>query len=242
MTVTPTPVRQRAERSKLLLGLVIGAALASIGAFLLANYGAVRDSSSSATLQGSGHAVSQVRTVPPFTRAELAGSNNVTISVGSRQLVVVRGDDNLVGRVTTRVRAGRLVIGNRPGSVAAKTPMSVTVTVPTLDGFTLSGSGTVTLAGISTGRFTLELPGSGVINASGSATRLETTIAGSGQAGLIGLSAHDVRASISGSGTIMLTALDRLDAVISGSGSIVYQGNPASVTKAVSGSGSIVGG
>jgi len=33
----------------------------------------------------------------------------------------------------------------------------------------------------------------------------------------------------------MLTALDRLDAAISGSGFIVYLGNPAVVTKTVSG-------
>ncbi len=242
MTFAPTPVHHRPLHSNLLLGLVLGAALASIGAFLLVKVNAGGNSSGSATLQGSGHAVTQVRTVPRFTSAELAGSNNVTVRVGSRQQVVVRGDDNLVGRVTTRVRAGRLVIGNRPGSFATTTPMSVTVGVRTLDGFTLSGSGTVTVTGIEANQFTLAIPGSGVINASGTATRLMTTIAGSGQAGLIGLSAENVRASISGSGTMMLTALDRLDAAISGGGSIVYRGNPAHVTKTVSGSGAIIGG
>ena len=242
MTVAPTPVHRRSPRSTLLFGVALWGALAAAGLFLLVRFDALGSSSGSATLRGSGHAVAQNRTVPPFTSAELAGSNNVAVRVGGRRHVVVRGDDNLIGRVTTRVEAGRLVIGNRTGSIATKTPMSVTVTVPTLDGFTLSGSGTVAIAGISAAQFTLALPGSGVVNANGTATRLTTTIGGSGDEGLIGLSARNVRASISGSGTIMLTALDRLDAAISGSGSIVYLGNPAVVTKTVSGSGAVVGG
>ena len=239
MTVAPTPVQHRVLHSNLLLGIVIGVVLASIGAYLVVHHGS---SSSSSTVQGSGHAVSQVRTVSSFTTSELAGSNNVTVSVGSPQKVVVHGDDNLVGYVTTRVQGGRLVIGDKSGSFETKTPMSVAVTVPTLDGFTLSGSGTATIAGISTDAFTLALPGSGVIDASGTATHLDASVPGSGDAGLIGLSAKTVRASVSGSGTIMLTALDSLDAAISGSGSIVYQGNPGHVTKTVTGSGAIVGG
>ena len=242
MTFAPAPVPARAGHPRLLAGLLIGAACTAAGAFLLVHYGGVGSSSSSGTLQGSGRAVAQVRTVPAFTSVELAGSNNVTVSVGGKQRVVVRGDDNLVARVTTHVQAGRLVIGNRPGSFTTTAPMSVTVTVPELNGFTLSGSGTVGVDGISTPRFTLALPGSGVIDASGTATRLGASVSGSGQAGLIDLRAQDVDASVSGSGTIMLTALDRLDASISGSGSIIYLGDPAHVTKTVSGSGAIIGG
>jgi hypothetical protein len=54
--------------------------------------------------------------------------------------------------------------------------------------------------------------------------------------------ARDATASIDGSGSIVLNATHSLDASISGSGSILYTGNPAQVTKSVSGSGTISGG
>ena len=65
---------------------------------------------------------------------------------------------------------------------------------------------------------------------------------GSGQARLLGLVARDVRAVIGGSGELLVTATDRLDASVPGSGEIIYAGNPAHVTKSVTGSGEITGG
>ena len=65
----------------------------------------------------------------------------MTVRVGGKQSVVVHGDDNLLSRITTRVRAGSLVIGNTSGSFTTKAPMSVDVTVPSLDALALSGSG-----------------------------------------------------------------------------------------------------
>ena len=44
--------------------------------------------------------------------------------------MVVKADDNLIDRVTTHVRSGRLVIGNTPGSFSTESPMSVEVGVP----------------------------------------------------------------------------------------------------------------
>jgi hypothetical protein len=61
-------------------------------------------------MHGSGVPAAQTRVVPAFSRIELAGSNAVTVHVGGSRSVVVHGDRNLLSRVTTTVRAGRLVI------------------------------------------------------------------------------------------------------------------------------------
>jgi putative autotransporter adhesin-like protein len=180
------------------------------------------DHASSSTTVGSGAAATQARTVAPFTAVELAGSNNVVIHVGEKKSVLVRGDDNLLRRITTKVRASTLVIGNTPGGFTTKSPMRVDVGVPTLSALTLSGSGT--------------------INGSGTATKLDVTVSGSGSVELIPLVAQDVRAAVSGSGSIFITATRRLDAAVSGSGAILYAGHPTTVNKNVTGSGAIVGG
>lgn len=191
---------------------------------------------------GSGVAATQTRSVPPFTGLELAGANNVTVHVGARQSVVVHGDDNLLGRVTTRVRSGRLVIGTTPGNLSAKSPMFVAVSVPSLDRLTLHGAGNISATGINSSRLTVALPGSGNIHATGTTTKLDVTISGEGTALLRDLSARDAAAVLSGDGSIMLTATHSLTARVSGTGTILYGGNPQHVTQTVTGHGAISAG
>ena len=191
---------------------------------------------------GSGNAATQSRSVAPFTGVDLAGANNVVVRVGARQSVVVHADDNLLGRVTTRVRAGTLLIDTTPGNLNAKSPMFVEVIVPSLDALTLEGAGNISASGIDNQQLTVAMPGSGTIDATGTTTKLTITMDGEGTALLRRLLARDARASLDGTGTIMLTATRSLTATISGSGAILYGGNPPQVSPSVTGSGTISAG
>jgi len=189
----------------------------------------------------SGAAATQTRTVATFTSLDLAGSNNVTITVGRPQSVVVHADSTLINHVTTEVVAGTLVIGDT-GSFTASGPVSVDVSVPSLTALSISGSGQISATGISTPQLTVTISGSGQLSAAGTATRLDVTINGSGQARLSQLTARDVNAVISGSGLIQVTATASLAASVPGSGTIVYSGNPPQVTTSVTGSGAVTRG
>ena len=63
--------------------------------------------------EGSGVSATQARDVGAFHGIDLAGSNNVVIRVGEKQSVVVKADDNLLDRVTTRFS---------PASWSSRTP------------------------------------------------------------------------------------------------------------------------
>jgi hypothetical protein len=199
-------------------------------------------SSSSPAGTGSGVAATQARSLPPFTGVDLAGDNNVTVQVGARQSVIVHADRNLLGRVTTRVRAGRLVIGTTPGNLSAKSPMFVAVSLPSLEGLRLQGDGNISATGINSRRLSVELPGSGNIDAGGTTTRLDVIISGEGTALLRQLVARDAKAALTGDGSIMLTATQSLTARVSGNGTVLYAGNPPHVTQTVTGSGTISAG
>jgi hypothetical protein len=220
----------------------LGLALVALGVLLLSAILVDRTffhSSSRPAGTGSGVAATQARSLPPFTGIDLAGDNNVTVQVGARQSVVVHADSNLLGRVTTRVRSGRLVIGTTPGNLSAKSPMFVAVSLPSLEGLRLQGDGNISATGINSQSLTVELPGSGNIDAGGTTTTLEVTISGEGTALLRQLVARDADAALSGDGSIMLTATHSLTARISGSGTVLYGGNPPHVTQTVTGSGTI---
>jgi hypothetical protein len=187
-----------------------------------------------------GAAETQVRKVSSFAAIELAGGNNVTVRVGRPQAVVVHADRDLLGRVTTVVRSGRLVIGNTPGSLDSKSPMSVEITAPSVSALLLTGSGDMSASGIRTPRLTIVVSGSGVVEAQGRAASLGVTVSGSGDAMAGELLSRDATATVSGSGTIVVNATKSLNASVTGTGSILYAGNPAHVTKSVPGVGAVV--
>jgi Putative auto-transporter adhesin, head GIN domain len=191
---------------------------------------------------GSGVAATQARSLPPFTGLDLAGDNNVVVEVGGKQSVVVHADRNLLRRVTTQVRSGRLVIGTTPGNLAAKSPMFVTVSVPSLDAVRLQGAGNIAVTGIHSRALTVTLPGAGNIDVTGTARKLRVTIGGEGTAMLRGLIARDAKAALAGDGTIVLTATHSLTARLSGSGTVTYAGNPLHVAQRVTGTGTISAG
>ena len=211
-------------------GVVITAG-AALSAVLVTSCGVVG-------LAGSGTPATQARHVAAFSRVELAGSSDVTIHAGAAQSVVVHADDNLLAQVTTQVRAGTLVIGTR-GSFTTSSPMSVEVSVPSLQALTASGSGALSASNIHGPRVSVRLSGSGTVHASGTVTRLDVAVGGSGAAELGQLAARDVHAAVSGSGRIVTHAANTLEASVPGSGTIVYTGNPAHVTTSTTGSGTI---
>jgi Putative auto-transporter adhesin, head GIN domain len=238
MAISSAPHRGRRSPLRNQVALVALVVLAAIGVVLLV-HDVILGSPSPGGVQGSGVAATQTRALASFTGVELAGADNVTVVVGGQQSVVVHADGNLLRYVTTRVAAGNLVIGTS-GSFTTKSPMSVDVSVPSLAVLKLSGSGVISVSGITEPSLTVTLSGSGVLHASGAATRLDVTLSGAGQADLSYFVAHDVHAVVTGSGLIRVTATASLDAAVPGTGAIIYGGNPPRVTSSVTGTGAVM--
>lgn len=103
----------------------------------------------------------------------------------------------------------------------------------------VSGSGTVSVNGTISGKADFEISGSGRVEASGSAESLRTDISGSGKVMGASLVVNTAKIDITGSGDVEITVNKDLDAEISGSGTVLYKGNPAHVNSNASGSGSV---
>jgi Putative auto-transporter adhesin, head GIN domain len=237
MSTAPTTLHRR--RAPRLHHTLAGLAVLVLAAILV---GLLVSRHTGAAGTGSGVAATQGRSLPRFTRVTLSGTNNLVVHVGPRQSVIVHADDNLLERVTTHVRGGRLLLGTSAGQLRPKTPMFVVVTLPTLRAITLRGSGNIAATGVHGRSLAVTLPGSGTISVTGSTSRLEVAAAGAGTVLLHQLVARDARAALAGDGTIMLTATSSLQASVSGSGTILYGGSPAHVVTSVTGTGTITPG
>jgi putative autotransporter adhesin-like protein len=189
---------------------------------------------------GSGNLITETRTVGLFTSIELDGSADVKVTLGTTQSVTVEADDNIVSLIETTVTNGKLIIGTKSlTNITSKDGVHVTVVTASLKGVKLSGSGNIDVTGMTGPDLSVELPGSGNITISGAADRMTIDLQGSGNVFCNELKAHSAVVSLKGSGNVKVYADKTLDANLSGSGNIQYTGNPAQVTKSVTGSGSI---
>ena len=102
----------------------------------------------------------------------------------------------------------------------------------------LSGSGDLKLA-VDAQKFNMSLSGSGDIVLSGTADDFSSSISGSGDINASDLKSKTVSVSISGSGDTKVSCSESLYARVSGSGDIVYYGNPTKKDTKVNGSGEI---
>lgn len=237
MTTASTPLHHRHTPHPLVLGLLamLLGALITVGIVLLVRG---NGGSSTGTLRGSGTQAVQGRTVAPFDAVDLTGAGNVVVYVGGPRSVSVRADDNLIKYVTTRVHSGTLEIG-QTRSFSTSNPTSVEISVPSLDGATLSGTGVLEVTAVEAEHFVVRVSGSGTLTVTGSTRKLDAALSGAGDVRLEGLAAEDVIATVSGAGRMLVNATHTLDASVSGAGAIAYRGDPAKLTRHVTGIGSI---
>ncbi len=187
---------------------------------------------------GSGITASQTRDVAEFDRIAVEGGNmNVIVEVGATRSVYVKGDDDLLPRLETRVEEGTLVI-DLDSIYQPVHDFELRIGIEALRSVDLSGSGNIEVAGISGESFDVSLSGSGDIDASGSARMVAVQLSGSGDADTGSLASTEAHVWLSGSGTITVDASEKLAVTLSGSGSVYYSGNPV-LEQHISGSGSI---
>lgn len=208
----------------------------------------------------------ETRPIPEACRGvSLYTSDKVIVRQGSPAALSISGPADEVARTETVIEKGSLTIrktkdNNRNYSYRNAQPVVVTVTLPTIESLSVNSSGdlmtegtlkgadlTVSLAGSGDLHATVEmsgtvnshLAGSGDMQLNGRCEKHTVRLAGSGDVKADQLAAQDVSAKLNGSGDIRVATVKSLDASVSGSGSVRYAGNPTTLVKRVTGSGSV---
>jgi hypothetical protein len=214
------------------------------------------------TIEGSGNVETESREASGFDSVEFSNMGRVVLVGGEVEGVTVRADDNILPYLVTEVRGDVLHIGMTPRGSAAimrpTEPVVFTVTFTEISALSLSGSGSIEVAGLETpflelslsgsgtitiadlvgGQVRSSLSGSGVLSLTGTADAQTLDVSGSGGYHAQGLATRDTRVSLSGSGVIDVNADETLSVNITGSGLVRYAGEPR-VTESISGSGRV---
>lgn len=213
-------------------------------------------------IKGNGDMTSQQRRVAAYDQVALEGSMNVELIAGREGNLKVEAESNLMEYILTEVSRGKLKIYIKEGvNVQPSRSKGIKITVPfeDLDQVSLTGSGDIYNSDkINAGEFRVHVTGSGDINLDLEAAAVTGTITGSGDIILRGttrsfeckvtgsgdFSAYDLKAeyvsaSVSGSGDIQVNPLQELRARITGSGDIIYLGDPERQDFRTTGSGAV---
>lgn len=215
----------------------------------------------SLTLGGLWAQQSDTRNVGDFSKVSTSGSFDLILEKGNRESVRIEMSAGDASHVITEVSGNTLKIGTSKNSWSNdRLKGTIYVTYEALEGIYQSGAGNVTCRDeIDAGRFEVSVSGSGnmylanldaddlQVNLSGS-SNLEIggsvgvqhiTVSGSGNVDAYDLDSEEAFLRVSGSGNIRISVEDRLEARISGSGDVVYRGNPHQTDTKVSGSGRV---
>jgi len=205
----------------------------------------------------------QERTVKSFSKIALHISANVHLVQGEKQHIRIEAKSSVLEDIITEVKDRTLNI-RFPNNYFFRSintgKITIYITVPEIDGLSISGSGDITteelntrildlvisgsgnikIDNLQTDRIKASISGSGGININngGVADELNVSISGSGNLKASGFEAQNVSARISGSGNCSVKSNGSVKARVAGSGSVYYMGNP-SIDSSVAGSGGV---
>ncbi len=211
-------------------------------------------------IDGNGSTSTVRRVVGTFSNVASYGDFIVDVSVGSTTSVTVEADENLLAYIETYIQGNTLILETEDNHcVQSRNRIYVHVVTPSVyeiklagsgviycDNITanelkyeLTGSGDIESAGINAGMVEANLTGSGEINLAGSATQTDFLISGSGNIKAINLEQDKCISTITGSGSIYTFVNNLLDVLISGSGNVIYKGDPEKTVN-ITGSGRVI--
>jgi hypothetical protein len=182
---------------------------------------------------GAGDEVNVYITVKDIEGLSVAGSGDI---IGETRIVANNLELSVSGSGNLKIEAD--ASGEMEADVSGSGDLQVKGKCRNFDS-DVSGSGKVIMDMSIAEDADLGISGSGKIEASGRANKVKASISGSGKVLAANLETNSCNVRISGSGDVQINVKNEIDAVISGSGSVSYKGNPSKINSHSSGSGSV---
>ena len=214
-------------------------------------------------VKGNGEIATVNRNESNFKSVKAGGSFDVYLTQGETYEIKLTGDENLLQYVETKVENGVLRIRTRKGvNLRPTEDMKIYITAPRFAELSLAGSGKIvaetnltsdakikiSIAGsgdilmkeVNAPQVSVNIAGTGKVEASGATRDVDVDMAGTGEVNIKGLKAENAKVEIAGAGDVWAFASMKLDVRIAGSGDIHYYGNPADIKSKLAGSGNLI--
>jgi hypothetical protein len=207
-------------------------------AFILATFSSCYEG---IVIEGNNEPAEETRQLPGFTEITSSGSFNIYYTHGDSTGVKIEAESNLIPYIETAIFDDRLDIRFASHvNVRINHVVDIFVTSPSISKIQLSGSGKIEADSVSGNKLSLDVSGSGSIQAHFYGHKFKSSISGSGLMNIIA-DCDTIDTNISGSGRINLEAYKCLvtEVTISGSGKAEMTGSSDNAEFKILGSGKI---
>ena len=212
-------------------------------------------------MEGNGNIKSVERSVGSFSEVEVHGAIDVHVSQGDSKPVRIEGDENLLEYIEIKQNGNKIEVRSRRGyNLKPTSDLKIYVTSPNFSKIDVSGACDIIgdtkisnndrlnlqVSGAGDIRMEVDVPvvtadisGSGSVNLRGKTRDFSCDLSGAGHARCFDLLSENTTIDISGAGDAEVYASMKVDAEVSGAGTVKYKGDAATVNQKVSGAGSV---
>src|SRR6266480_6527672 len=164
---------------------------------------------------GSGKLQKQNREVGSFNSISSEGAFDMQIVCQKPQSLEIEGDDNVLPLITTEVSNNVLHI-RRLRSYSVSKPITLRISLPDLEGISVSGAGNIEVSGVKNEKFVIDAMGAPTIKAAGETKILNIDASGAGKIDTHKLRAARVIVDSKGVSGVEVYAAEQLDVTVSG--------------------------
>lgn len=217
--------------------------------------------------RGSGNVVERDIDVSSFHKISLNGRGNIHYAQGGVPGLRVVAEDNISERIKARVVDNELIIEYErkyfwpfSGLIFPTKDIDFYVTSDDISDLVIKGSGQfstdyidtqnidivvegaadVNISELYTQNFSLKVDGASDVDIEGIVSMQEVIVNGASDYNAINLKSDKCKIEINGAGDASVNVTEKLDAIINGTGTIQYTGNPIDINREVNGIGEIV--
>ena len=186
---------------------------------------------------GSGNRQVQKREIPAFTSISTEGAFTIEITCQKEPSLEVEGDDNVLPFVKAELSGNVLHLTNSK-SYSVSEPVKFKISVPNLEGLSVSGAGKIDIKGMNNEKFEIDSKGAPSITVSGKTEVINIDTKGAGKIDTHNLRALRAVVDSQGVSQVELDVAEQLDVTVSGPSSVTYEGDPV-VNKTINGPGKV---
>lgn len=191
------------------------------------------------SLTGSGKMATEQRTVENFDTLEINSYGRLIIKQADKESLKIEGEENILRNLITEVENHKLVIKFKNSlNIIPTKELIYYLTVKDLTSLVSNGAVSINGEELILNNLSIKLNGAEKITISGTVEKQKIEINGAGYYDAKNFSSKDCTVILNGAGGAAVKVSDKLDATISGAGSIQYIGNPE-VTEKINGIGKI---
>lgn len=188
-------------------------------------------------VKGSGKREVQKRELQPFTSISSQGAFNIEVTSQKTLSFEIEGDDNILPLISTEVSNNVLRIKDIK-RFSISEPVMIKISVPNLEGLTVSGAGKIDISGLKNDKFEIDCDGAPTIKVSGTTKVVDIDTSGAAKIDTHNLHASKGVVDSKGVSKIDVDVVDQLDVTISGPSTVTYRGEPT-INKTIHGPGKL---